>query len=45
MLKEAKLSKIEPADRIFLYMEYEKASYVGCLLIDHGRGNPRPADL
>jgi hypothetical protein len=35
ILKEAKVSKIEPADRIFLYMEYEKASYIGCLLIDH----------
>jgi hypothetical protein len=35
ILKEARVSKIEPADRIFLYMEYEKASYIGCLLIDH----------
>jgi hypothetical protein len=33
--KEARVSKIEPADRIFLYIEYEKASYIGCLLIDH----------
>ena len=35
VLKEARVSKNEPADRIFLYIEYEKASYIGCLLIDH----------
>jgi hypothetical protein len=35
ILKEARVSKIEPADRIFLYMDYEKASYIGCLLIDY----------
>jgi hypothetical protein len=35
ILKEARVSKIEPADRIFLYIEYENASYIGCLLIDH----------
>jgi hypothetical protein len=34
-LKQARVSQIEPADRIFLYIEYEKASYIGCLLIDH----------
>jgi hypothetical protein len=35
VLKEIKLSQINPADRIFLYMEYNTASYLGCLLIDH----------
>lgn len=34
ILKEVKPSRIEPADRIFLHIEYEGASYIGCLLID-----------
>jgi hypothetical protein len=28
ILKEITLSQIEPADRIFLYMDYEDASYM-----------------
>ena len=35
ILKEIKASQIEPVDRIFLYIEYENASYIGCLLIDN----------
>jgi hypothetical protein len=35
ILKELRPSQIEPVDRMFLYMEYEGASYIGCLLIDH----------
>jgi hypothetical protein len=35
ILKEVKVSQINPADRIFIYMEYKDASYIGCLLIDH----------
>jgi len=27
--------KIEPMDRLFLYIEYENAYYLGCLLLDH----------
>jgi hypothetical protein len=35
VLKEIKLSQTEPVNRIFLYMDYENATYLGCLLIDH----------
>ena len=35
ILKDVKPSQIEPTDRIFLYMEYEGACYIGCLLIDN----------
>jgi hypothetical protein len=35
VLKEVKPSKIEPVDRLFLYIEYENAYYLGCLLLDH----------
>jgi hypothetical protein len=35
ILKEVKVSGIEPANRIFLYIEYEKESYIGCLLFDN----------
>jgi hypothetical protein len=35
ILKAVKVSGIEPANRIFLYIEYEKESYMGCLLFDN----------
>jgi hypothetical protein len=35
VLKEVNISQIKPADRIFIYMEYKDAFYIGCLLIDH----------
>ncbi len=34
VLTEAKASRIEPPDRMFLYMEHQNASYIGCLLVD-----------
>ena len=34
ILKEVTLSKINPADRCFLYIEHEGSLYLGCLLID-----------
>jgi hypothetical protein len=34
ILKEVTLSKINPADRCFLYIEHEGSFYLGCLLID-----------
>ena len=34
ILRDVVPSNIEPADRCFLYMEHEKASYIGCLLMD-----------
>ncbi|MGB7952226.1 MAG: hypothetical protein WCH75_31455 [Candidatus Binatia bacterium] len=35
ILKEVKPSKIEPADRMFLYMDHENGSYLGCLLVEN----------
>lgn len=35
VLKEIKLSQIQRMNRIFLYMEYKDAAYIGYLLIDH----------
>jgi hypothetical protein len=35
ILKEVQLSNIRSADRCFLYIDHEKASYLGCLLIDN----------
>ena len=34
MLKEVRLSKVEPSDRCFLIIEYDQAAYIGCLLFD-----------
>ena len=34
ILRDVYRSKIEPADRCFLYMDSDGASYIGCLLID-----------
>jgi hypothetical protein len=33
-LKAVSLSKIEPANRCYLYMDHEESSYIGCLLVD-----------
>ena len=35
ILRDVHLSKIEPADRCFLYMDFDGASYLGCVLIDN----------
>jgi hypothetical protein len=34
ILKEVTLTKITPADRCYLYIDYEGSEYIGCLLID-----------
>ena len=34
ILKAVSLSKIEPANRCYLYMDHEESSYIGCLLVD-----------
>jgi len=34
ILRDVQLSNIEPADRCFLYIDFDGASYIGCLLID-----------
>jgi hypothetical protein len=34
ILRGVTLSNILPADRCFLYIDHEEASYMGCLLID-----------
>ena len=34
ILKAVVPSNIEPAGRCFLYIDYEGATYIGCLLID-----------
>jgi len=34
VLRDVHRSNIEPADRCFLYIDFDGASYVGCLLID-----------
>jgi hypothetical protein len=34
ILKAVTLSNIQPADRCFLYIDYEGSSYIGCLLFD-----------
>jgi hypothetical protein len=34
ILKEVALTKITPADRCYLYIDYEGSEYIGCLLID-----------
>jgi hypothetical protein len=34
ILKTIELSKVQPANRFFLRIEYEKSSYMGCLLFD-----------
>ena len=33
-LRDVHPFNFEPADRCFLYMDFEGASYIGCLLID-----------
>jgi len=35
ILRDVLPSNIEPADRCFLYMDFDEASYIGCLLIDN----------
>ena len=35
ILKAVAKSNIEPADRCFLYIDYEGSSYIGCLPCDH----------
>jgi hypothetical protein len=45
VLRGVKLSKIEPADRMFLYIEHENASYLGCLLLDHNAFCRQMAEL
>ena len=34
ILRDVQLSNIEPANRCFLYVDFDEASYIGCLLID-----------
>ena len=34
-LTEVRRSNIEPADRCFIYMDFDGASYIGCLFIDN----------
>ena len=34
ILRDVLPSRIKPADRCFLYMDFDGASYIGCLLID-----------
>jgi len=34
MIKEVRLSEVEPSDRCFLIIEYAEAAYMGCLLFD-----------
>src|SRR5262249_35866603 len=34
ILRNVLPSRIEPADRCFLYIDFDRASYIGCLLID-----------
>jgi len=34
ILRDVQLSNIEPADRCFLYVDFDGASYIGCLLVD-----------
>jgi hypothetical protein len=34
ILRKVELSNVLPADRCFLYIEYEGSSYIGCLLLD-----------
>jgi hypothetical protein len=36
-LKEVFLSNVQPADRCFLYIDYEESSYLGALLFDDQR--------
>jgi hypothetical protein len=33
-LREVVPSKISPAERCFLYIEYERSGYIGCLLFE-----------
>jgi hypothetical protein len=35
VLKAVAKSNIEPADRFFVYIDYEGSSYIGCLPCDH----------
>jgi hypothetical protein len=35
ILTEVRPSKIEPADRLFLYMDHENGTYLGCLLVEN----------
>ena len=34
-LRDVHRSNIEPADKCFIYIDFEGASYIGCLLIDN----------
>jgi len=34
-LRDVHRSNIEPADKCFVYMDFDGASYIGCLLIDN----------
>jgi hypothetical protein len=34
ILRAVALSKVQPPDRCFLYIEHEGSSYIGCLLFD-----------
>ena len=34
ILKRVTLSKVQPADRCYLYIDHEGSSYIGCLLFD-----------
>jgi hypothetical protein len=33
-LKQVTTSNVQPANRFFLYMQYEKATFLGCLMFD-----------
>jgi hypothetical protein len=35
ILREVRLSSIQPADRFFLYIDYEGSIYIGCVLVDN----------
>ena len=34
ILKAVSLSRIEPANRCYLYMDHEESSHIGCLLVN-----------
>jgi hypothetical protein len=45
ILKAVFLSNLKPADRFFLYIDYEESSYLGCLLFDDHRFCQQMAEI
>jgi hypothetical protein len=45
ILKAVFLSNVQPADRCFLYIDYDESSYLGCLLFDDHRFCQQIAEL